>query len=105
MNLYQGYITLPEVVGDRATLIDAIARKIGTYISAAIAASASPRSRRRRSSRRPESADRAMKMTAVGAGLDTYDSQTLKRDFAEVCKALEKLEVRSAPQGVLDELG
>ena len=109
MNLYLGYIKLEGVVGGASNAADfgSVATKIGSYLEAAIRSSGTDfLDAKKIFSRTFEGQpDKANKMVAAAASLDTYSKEELTADIAQICEALERLDGKTrTPETVVEEL-
>lgn len=108
MNLYLGYIQIPEVVGGAQgdESFEGIASSFGNYIAKSIAGSGkTPIEAKEIFFKSFDDEARATKLVMVGSGLDTYNTTELQRDFPAICAALSKLDGRArSPHDLIVEL-
>ena len=95
MNLYLGYLQLPFVIGGAADEphFEEVAEKIPGFISRVVQESGKTAIEAKQlyvdAMGSPE---KAAKLAAVGAGLDTYSVQELVRDIEAICEAVSALQ-------------
>lgn len=111
MNLYLGYIQLEGVVGGAgsdAQDFSAIASKIGGYLEEAIRKSGTDfvDAKKIFAKAFDGDKDKATKMVATAASLDSYTADELTCDIASICEALERLDGKArTPEDLIKQLG
>ena len=94
MNLYLGYIQIPGVVGGAgSTSTEAAAKAIGQYIEKIVKDSGKDfMEAKALFSDAMSSPDKARKMIAVAASIDSYTPDELTADIEQICEALTALD-------------
>jgi len=94
MNLYLGYIQIEGVVGGAGSQsTEAAAKAIGQYIEKAVKESGKDFMQAKALfSDAMKSPDKARKMVAVAASIDSYSADELTADISDICKALTTID-------------
>lgn len=94
MNLYLGYTTIESVAGSAATA-EAAARSIGQYIEKAVKESGKDFMEAKvLFGNAMSDNEKARKMIAVAASIETYSPEDLTTDMEAICQALQALDGR-----------